>query len=130
MTLKDQMAADVAGVFLNTDDFAEGFTHTPKGGIPRSVTLTIVDERVRFETRDNRKLRIRELEILAAHDATTGITNPQPGDKLTQDSDSRLPKVPLLFVDVVSQDDAGVILRYHESPRVVRGGYREQNTLS
>ncbi len=120
MTLKSQMATDVTSLFLNTDEHAETFIYTPKGGNSRSITLAIVAQRIRFENNQHDKTRVRELELLASRDETTGIINPQPGDQLTQDSDAREPKIPLMFIDVVAQDSSCLTLLYHESPKRTR----------
>lgn len=42
MTLKELMAADVSGVFLNTDDFAESITHWPANVEDDAVSRTVV----------------------------------------------------------------------------------------
>ena len=44
MTLKDLMAADVSGVFLNTSDFAETITHRPGGVAASDTPVTVVFE--------------------------------------------------------------------------------------
>ena len=39
MGLRDQMAADAAALFFNTDDFAEVVTYTPDSGVARPITV-------------------------------------------------------------------------------------------
>lgn len=41
MTLKDQIAADLAAVFYATDDFADAGTYTPVGGSPVACTVLV-----------------------------------------------------------------------------------------
>jgi len=43
MTLKDQMAADLAAIFYNTDDFAESVTYTPADATPAKTISAIID---------------------------------------------------------------------------------------
>lgn len=41
MTLKDQMAADLANIFFNPADFAETVAYTPAGGQAKSIAAVI-----------------------------------------------------------------------------------------
>ena len=41
MTLADQVATDVANVFINMDEFAETITYTPTGEAGASVTAVV-----------------------------------------------------------------------------------------
>jgi len=44
MTFKDQLAADLASVFFNTDEFAEAATYTPSGGAAKTIGMIPDDE--------------------------------------------------------------------------------------
>lgn len=44
-TLKQQMTADVASVFLNTDEHAEAITHYPAGNLAAGVSVNAVVDR-------------------------------------------------------------------------------------
>lgn len=45
-TLKEQMAAD-APIFLNSEEFGEEVTYTPKGGVGRPLSMVIAEATTR-----------------------------------------------------------------------------------
>lgn len=84
MTLREQITTDVSAVFLNTDDFAETVTYTPKSGDARQVSA-VVDESERYEEGvRGGKRKVTVLEVLVSRDETTGIATPKFGDGLSR----------------------------------------------
>lgn len=82
MTLREQMQADVAAVFLNTDEHAELITYRPARGEPREIAA-IVNEDVLSPGQEGLLEREHSFYILAARDGTTGIDSPQAGDTIS-----------------------------------------------
>lgn len=106
MTLKSQIAADVTGVFLNTDEFAESATYTPSGGSSRSITIVVVEQKTtEDETRNTRKSE-RQLTTFCKLHATTGIDSPRHNDYLTYNSED------WNFKHVVDRDEAGITIMW------------------
>lgn len=122
---------DIFAEQVDVQSFAlsgEGFEYTPYNGVPRPITATICDQEVQFEKDPNRKRRMRWIEVLVDRDSVSGIDRPQPGDQLTQDSDERIPKVALMFQEVIQRDATAFILRFQESPRHTRAGNSSTST--
>jgi hypothetical protein len=124
-TLADQIQADVAGVFLNVDDFASVDSYTAVGeaardvhGIAEELVATRQDE----ETGDEEtKERIR---YFCGRDAAEfGIEDPQIGDKLVLVSDPD--SSPYTFSGEIQERDAvGWWLVFWRWKRTGRGAMR------
>ena len=122
MTIFDDVFQDVVDPVL-FEQAGENFTYIPKVGEPRTVTGTIINSpKVHHENIGSRKRRVKTVSILFTRSGTTGLTNPQPGDKFEQASDTRSPKVRLMFRDVLEQDAAGITVELVESGRDVTAG--------
>jgi hypothetical protein len=46
MSLKEQFSQDAASCFLNSDEFAENITYTPKGESPRVIKAVVNRKRI------------------------------------------------------------------------------------
>lgn len=82
MTLREQIHADVAGVFLNTEDFGESFWYCPKDGTKRRIVGVAEAERTEVIESPHGKQNRHTLELFCSRDSTTGIDDPQLGDGL------------------------------------------------
>lgn len=119
MSLADQIADDVADVFLATDDFAEQVTYIPKRGKQRTI-LAVISQRDRA-TRDERyhKQEANQATLFVARDATTGVTDPQLGDafSLPDDGADELWD----FAEIVDRDAVSFSIRIQKRA-LLRGG--------
>lgn len=94
--------------FLNTDYFAEDGTYTPKGGQPRQITVSVVEEESPQLLDDNQTLiRSEEITIQVMKDPRArnskgkllgGIDVPKVGDKYLRPRDRDPLQVPFTFV--------------------------------
>lgn len=100
-TLADQIEADVADVFLATDDFAEAVEYTPHEGAGRSITVVIEDVTEAELTEEGGERAIRRLSVFAAKSSTTGIDAPQLQDELLLDGDER----PFVYGGEIIEED-------------------------
>lgn len=87
MTLREQIAADVAAVHINTADFAESLTYVPNGGTARTIS-GVVDEGGDFAEQQHGIDEVETLEVFVSRDSTTGIDDPQLGDRVRRAIDS------------------------------------------
>lgn len=105
-TLKDQLATDVAAVFLNTADFASTDQYTPADGLPRDVVGIAeesVDGQADSEIGDEEPVeRIRYWTSRSLDQ--DGIDDPQIGDELVlaENSDD----TPYTFSGEIPERDA------------------------
>ncbi len=84
MTLKTQMSSDAIKVYLNSDEFAEVITYTPKGGSAKSIKAVIVRNRLEAGTEDAGRILRNQCEVYIANDATDGVTSVDKGDDILQ----------------------------------------------
>lgn len=79
MSLADQIAADAASVFLNSDDFAETVTYYPHrfhtGAVrdPREIRAIVTRNQVQTNGPDEQIAP--EFEVRVANNSTTGISS-------------------------------------------------------
>ena len=110
MTLREQMAADVAGVFLNDEEHAESVTYTPANGVARTITA-IVNEDGGLEDQDGRLADRIYAWVFVARSGTTGIDDPQVNDTLAVTRGGE--EVRFTYAGGVSDaDDSGWWLRF------------------
>lgn len=81
MTLRAQITADVAKVFLNTQEFAETCRYYQKCGNKRNV-VAVVDELGSFVEDQIGKKSEEFIDVFVSRDGTAGIDEPQLGDAL------------------------------------------------
>ena len=87
-TLQDDLADDLAGSFLQIDQFAETITLDRNGKESVSVRVAIVDD---GDIREDGHVRewVRELQVDIPRNATTGITTPAIGDSFVWSVDGK-----------------------------------------
>lgn len=73
MSFKDQTADDAVNVFLNSDEFAEFVTYTPKNSSLKSIKAVVNREPMRI-VGGSRQVAVGVVEIEVANDATYGVT--------------------------------------------------------
>lgn len=74
MTFKDQLKNDSLNIFLNTNEFSEVITYTPKGGVAKTIKAIVDRQRVSPASEDGGRTLLNDLEIQIANDATYGVT--------------------------------------------------------
>jgi hypothetical protein len=79
-TLREQITADVADVFMQVDDFAEDVTYIPGTGASRTVTCVIEEEQEYFDTELDTQL-LERIRVFVPRTAA-GIQTPKIGDKI------------------------------------------------
>lgn len=79
-TLKQQINADVSGVFLDTDEFAEEVTYIPAGGAAVSITV-IIEETDEFLDIEGRAVFDEVILVFTSRDSS-GIATPVINDGL------------------------------------------------
>ncbi len=86
MTLREQIAADVGDVLLNTDDFGEICTYLPQVGDLRSIVCVVEEDSQQVDER-NTLVLAASIRVFVSRDSSDGIDAPQLGDKLCRESD-------------------------------------------
>ena len=79
-TFREQRIADIAGVFMNNDDFAEDVTYIPKSGSSRPVQCIVEAEQEYFDG-DQSTEKLERLRVFVDKTAT-GIPTPVIGDSV------------------------------------------------
>lgn len=91
-TLKQQITADVAGIFLDTNEFAETVTYIPAGDSGVSITV-IVEESDELIDVAGRTVDEEMISVFTAR-TSAGIQNPATGDAIlrsvTEDPEQRV----------------------------------------
>jgi len=80
MSFKDQLAADAVIIFLNTDEFAEDITYTPKGEGAKSIRAMVVRKRSDAADQGAGRIAQNQAEVYIANDAITGVASVDKGD--------------------------------------------------
>lgn len=73
MSLRDLMAADVADVILNTDDFGEVISYTVSGGAAKDINALVSRRPSRVGANGQQMFPENIVEVLISDDATAGI---------------------------------------------------------
>jgi len=76
------VAADIANVFTNSDEFGEVLSYCPKGGTARDVA-GVVDDEGDYPDGAYGQSRQEFLDVTIAR-TDTGIIDPQLGDKISR----------------------------------------------
>lgn len=83
MTFKDQIAADVNNIMLNTDEFAEQIVYVTKCGIEKSVNAVIDRPRANSGSEDHGRINRKTAVVFISNDPTLGMASIDPrGDKV------------------------------------------------
>jgi len=124
MTLKTQIAADVAAVFLQTDDFAETVTYTPVGGAGASMTvLFFPDPMSMIDLPDGNK----QATLAAVYVAETDVVTPQRGDQVTRTNPASVSET--WRVDVWQEEDGMWLMtcKFYDEREMVGAGARQRS---
>ena len=84
MSFKDLLLEDVKNCLLNTNEFAESITYTPKNGSPKTIKAIIVRSRLEPGGEDTGRILRNQCEVYIANDATDGVTSVDKGDDQLQ----------------------------------------------
>jgi hypothetical protein len=82
MAFKDNLAQDVAETFLNSDEFAEEITYTPKGGAAKVIKALVNRKRIDPAYEDAGRVLLNQCEIFIANDETSGVASVNKGEDL------------------------------------------------
>jgi len=82
MAFKSDLAQDAAKTFLNSDEFAEDVTYTPKGGVAKVIKAVVNRKRIDPASEDAGRILINQCEIFIANDAVSGIASINKGGDL------------------------------------------------
>jgi len=82
MAFKDNLAQDAAKIFLNSDEFAEEITYTPKGGAAKVIKALVNRKRIDPAYEDAGRILLNQFEIFIANDETFGIASINKGGDL------------------------------------------------
>lgn len=113
MTLKDQMAADLAadGCFANLDDFAEEITFYPDGG-GTPVPLTVCPWSIDSERKHDQGTVDANLELWGCTIPCAALSRrPQRGDSIHRESDTDA-NARWDFESILDADSAGWVTRF------------------
>lgn len=73
-TLKEQMAADMQNVFLNTNDFAISVTYTPTGGEAKTISMVLDFDPREMENEERGRVLLRSGRGLLAKADVAAVT--------------------------------------------------------
>lgn len=84
MTLKSQLAEDAKNAFLNSDEFAENITYTPRDAAARAVKAVVVRSPAEADPESNVRVLRNQCEVYVANDSSEGVTSVTEGyDKVS-----------------------------------------------
>ena len=75
MALKQGLSQDIINCFLNTDEFAEAITYTPKGGTPKELKAIVNRRRIEPAAEDSSRSLYKEVEIIIANEPVCGVSS-------------------------------------------------------
>lgn len=106
MALKQGLSQDIINCFLNTDEFAEAITYTPKGGSAKEIKAIVNRRRVEPANEDSNRSLYKEVEIIIANDPTHGVSSINKGqDEVSLPEVIGGPAISWVVVDILNQDD-------------------------
>jgi hypothetical protein len=124
MTLREQIADDIARVFTRLADFGEPATYVPKGGQARPIVAVIDFDDTLQDGQGNHLNKIEVLRVLVSRDPTSGIDSPQFGDALARDGDDPDLKAYSFTGEITDSDDAAWTLTFVRNLKDTIGGNR------
>lgn len=80
MSFKDQVKTDFLNTFLNTAEFAEEITYTPKDGQGKTIKALVIRQRLDAGELGRGAILQNRAEIYISRDATQGISSVNKGD--------------------------------------------------
>jgi hypothetical protein len=106
MAFKDNLAQDVAETFLNSDEFAEEITYTPKGGAAKVIKALVNRKRIDPAYEDAGRVLLNQCEIFIANDETSGIASVNKGEDLVSLSEIiGQAAINWVVADILGQDE-------------------------
>ncbi|MBI5872987.1 MAG: hypothetical protein HZB36_02455 [Candidatus Omnitrophica bacterium] len=107
MSFKDQMKEDFKNRFLNTNEFAEVISYTPKDDVARSIKAVVTRNRLDPAEETPGRTLNTEAEISIANDATVGVASVNRGGDTVSFPD-RLggSNVSWVVADILDQDES------------------------
>lgn len=106
MAFKSDLAQDAAKTFLNSDEFAEDITYTPKGGVAKVIKAVVNRKRIDPAPEDAGRILINQCEIFIANDAVSGIASINKGGDLVSLAEViGGPLVNWVVADILAQDE-------------------------
>lgn len=106
MAFKSDLAQDAAKTFLNSDEFAEDITYTPKGGVAKVIKAVVNRKRIDPASEDAGRILINQCEIFIANDAVSGIASINKGGDLVSLAEViGGPLVNWVVADILAQDE-------------------------
>jgi hypothetical protein len=106
MAFKSDLAQDAAKTFLNSDEFAEEITYTPKGGVAKVVKAVVNRKRIDPASEDAGRILINQCEIFIANDAVSGIAViNKGGDVVSLAEVIGGTQIDWIVADILSQDE-------------------------
>lgn len=107
MSFQDQVALDMANVFLNTDEFAESIVYTTKAGVASTIPAVVDRQRINIRPEDQGRSLHKEAEITIQNDADNGVTTVDTrGDKVTFAPRAGLEAVDWDVLDVLEHSES------------------------
>jgi len=79
MTFKSQLKEDAFNCFLNSNEFAEEITYTPKAGMAKNIKAVVERKRLSPAGEDTGRTLIDAVEIFIANDPVYGVTSINKG---------------------------------------------------
>lgn len=106
MAFKSDLAQDAAKTFLNSDEFAEDITYTPKGGVAKVIKAVVNRKRIDPASEDAGRILINQCEIFIANDAVSGIASINKGGDLVSLAEViGGTQIDWIVADILSQDE-------------------------
>ena len=104
MTLKSQIADDLAATVFNTGEFATEITYTPRNGTDATVQAALAGDVDTYEETESAEYARRSMEITVPRAADIGVADPHKDDTVTINGEV------WSVVSIVRQDDDASIL--------------------
>ena len=106
MSFKDNLKRDALNSFLNTNEFAEAISYTPKGGTQKTIKAIVNRKRLNPASEDTGRILQNTIEIFIANDSVNGVTAiNKGGDKVTLPEVIGGADVNYVVVDILGEDD-------------------------
>ncbi len=106
MTFKTQLSTDAVLAFLNTGDFAETISYTPKGGVAKSIPAQVFRQRITPAGEDSGRILVKQFEIMIANDTTNGVTSVNKGgDVVSLPEEVGGTSISWIVDDILAQDE-------------------------
>lgn len=106
MSFKEQLNNDAVLAFLNTGEFAETITYTPKGGTAKTIAALIDRKPVNSVGEDSGRTLLGQIEIVIANDSENGISSiNKGGDTVSLPERVGDADIEWSVIDIVDQDE-------------------------